>query len=184
MSAVVVNGKLNAAILKIQTVLRGVKKDSANPHYKSRYADLDSVIEATRELLTDAELVIVQNGVERGGTAWLETKLIHVPSGETESSLFPLPGDTPQQMGSALTYMRRYAQLAILNLSQCDDDGEVASGRGEMVTRTPAPPVAPKPPMASPLKAAPGGSFGKTPSPIVAAPVDNDPLASWGGSRK
>lgn len=121
---------LMAALLKVQAEVRGVKKDAVNPHFKSRYADLDAILDATREVLVKAELVIAQTGsIENEGDFVLVTELFHVPSGECLRSHFPVICEkmTPQAVGSSLTYMRRYAQLAILNLSQCDDDGETAS---------------------------------------------------------
>ena len=118
---------LSAALSKAQGEMRGAVKDSANPFFKSRYADLASVIEAAREPLAKNGLAVIQLINETGG---VETVLTH-SSGEWISSTIQLTPKTnsPQDAGSCITYARRYSYAAIVGLAQVDDDAETAMGR-------------------------------------------------------
>lgn len=118
---------LSAALSKAQGEMRGAVKDSANPFFKSRYADLASVIEAAREPLAKNGLAVIQLINETGG---VETVLTH-SSGEWISSTLQLTPKTtsPQDMGSIISYGRRYSYAAIVGLAQVDDDAETAMGR-------------------------------------------------------
>ncbi len=127
------------ALHKFQGEAKPVVKDSTNPFYKSRYADLSAIIEATQEGLSKNGLAIIQttdiNAYESGANV-LETTLCHI-SGEWITGRYVLtpnkPND-PQAMGSALSYARRYNISAILNLATTDDDGEKAMARTEQTT--------------------------------------------------
>lgn len=101
-----------------------VKKNGTNPHFKSRYADLESVLDATEESLDKNGLLIVTILRE----SCLETSLIHAESGESLTSYYPInQALTDQQKGSAITYGRRYSIQSLLNLVAEDDDGNQAS---------------------------------------------------------
>lgn len=101
-------------------------KDSTNPHFKSRYADLSSVIVAVKDSLNLNGIVFIQTPTESApGTLALTTRLLH-SSGEwiEDTAVCPLQKNDPQGYGSALTYLRRYSLAAITGLYQDDDDGE------------------------------------------------------------
>lgn len=112
------------------------KKDSTNPHYKSRYADLASIWEACCAPLADNQLAVVQNIISEkiDGNLdecemFLETKLIH-SSGQWFSSKMKLIlgfKKDMQALGSALTYARRYSLAALVGVVQDDDDGNSCS---------------------------------------------------------
>ena len=122
---------LAAALAKAQAAIRPAKKDSTNPHYKSKYADLASVMEACRDALAANDLSIVQMPVDlTPGYASLETVLLH-KSGEWMSSVAScrLGKDDAQGYGSAITYLRRYCLAAMLAIAQDDDDGEAAASQ-------------------------------------------------------
>ena len=125
---------LSAALSKAQGEMRGAVKDSANPFFKSRYADLASVIEAAREPLAKNGLAVIQLINEAGG---VETVLTH-SSGEWISSTIQLTPKTnsPQDAGSCITYARRYSYAAIVGLAQVDDDAETAMGRASTSSNT------------------------------------------------
>ncbi len=117
--------KLAEALSKAQAMFQVPKKTKTNPHFKTKYADLSDVIDATKDGLSKNDLSITQGVV---GTN-LKTILMH-KSGEFIESLTPLMLDkqTMQGLGSALTYARRYALSALLNVaSDEDDDGNAAS---------------------------------------------------------
>lgn len=122
--------ELATALAKAQGTMGGALKDSANPFFKSKYADLESVWTACRKALSDNGLSVVQStsGVESGVA--VTTTLLH-SSGQWMRDTLPLhPKDlSPQGIGSAITYGRRYALAAMVGVYQTDDDGEAAQGR-------------------------------------------------------
>jgi len=121
--------KLATALSIVQGKLTHAKKDSANPFFKSKYADLESVWDACRSLLAENGLAVMQfPGEFVDGTMSLNTILTH-SSGEYMSYLMSVPVTKPdaQGAGSALTYMRRYALAAVVGVVQADDDGNAAS---------------------------------------------------------
>lgn len=120
--------ELATALSKVQGELTYAKKDSANPFFKSRYADLESVWDACRSLLAANGLSVIQMpGNYFEGRMWLVTKLCHT-SGEWIEQEMSVPVQKPdaQGAGSALTYMRRYALAAFVGVVQADDDGNAA----------------------------------------------------------
>jgi hypothetical protein len=123
-------GALAAAMAKAQAELRNPPKDSVNPHFKSRYADLATVRDAVVPVLAKNGLAVMQFPCELDDAPALTTVLAHA-SGEwyeTTMKLRPLKND-PQGVGSALTYGRRYALQAIAGVAadDDDDDGHAAS---------------------------------------------------------
>ena len=103
-----------------------VVKGANNPFFKSKYADLNSVIEATDPALEEVGLVYIDNieGLN------LVSSLIDVDTGEKIVNSIPLllSKQDMQQLGSAVTYARRFARLSMLGLQTVDDDGSTASG--------------------------------------------------------
>ena len=129
---------LTLALSIVQGKLTHAKKDSANPFFKSRYADLESVWDSCRNLLADNGLAIMQfPGLysELDKSMSLTTIISH-KSGEWISQEMSVPVTKPdaQGAGSALTYMRRYALAAVVGVVQADDDGNAASSPKPVVT--------------------------------------------------
>jgi len=124
--------QLARALTLAQKDMGKASMDSANPFFKSKYADLTSVWEACRKPLTDNGLSIVQTLGIAGVSEFqvLETILLH-NSGEWISGILklnPVKND-PQGMGSAITYARRYSLAAMVGICPEDDDGEGAMKR-------------------------------------------------------
>ena len=121
---------LAAVLVKAQSAMGGAKKDSANSHFKTAYADLASVWDACRAPLANAGLSVVQLVSSDPTHAVIETILAH-SSGEWVSSTLavPLTKSDAQGLGSAITYGRRYALAAIVGVCPADDDGEAAVAR-------------------------------------------------------
>ena len=120
---------LAPALVKAIAEIKGAPKDRKNPHFKNDYATLESVIEASREILASHGLCSLQAlGAIEGGALHVTTRIQH-ESGEFMESLFQMPVGKldPQSTGSASTYARRYALMAALNMAPIDDDGEVAN---------------------------------------------------------
>ena len=120
--------KIAPALLAAQSEITWACKDSTNPHFKNRYADLQSVIEAIKPALNKHGIFFSQHPTPSdAGTLGLTTILLH-SSGEwiEDTAIIPLPKNDPQGYGSAMTYGRRYGLAAICGLFQSDDDGEAA----------------------------------------------------------
>lgn len=120
--------ELAAALAKAQGQIEGAKKDSANPFFKSTYADLASVWDACRKQLSDNGLSIIQCPEEAENGIAIETMLLH-SSGQWKSGRYVIPvaKNDAQAMGSAITYGRRYALAAMVGIAPEDDDGNAAT---------------------------------------------------------
>lgn len=123
--------KLAGALAKAQGEMEGASKDSTNPHFKSKYADLASVWEACRKPLAKHELAILQPVTADGQHVTVTTILTH-SSGEWISEALTMIAQqaTPQAVGSTITYGRRYGLSAMVGIAPEDDDGEAATARG------------------------------------------------------
>lgn len=127
--------ELAKALSAAQGEITGALKDSANPFFKSKYADLASCWDACRSALSKNGLAVTQfpttlTSAGGGERTYLMTTLMHSSGQWMRSELIVSPkDDTPQAMGSALTYARRYALTAIVGVAQVDDDGNAGSGR-------------------------------------------------------
>ena len=119
--------ELMGALAKAQGQMSGAKKDSSNPHFKSRYADLASVWDACREPLSSHGLAVVQSVCQDGERQMIVTTLGHT-SGQWMKSSIVLPMQKPgaQEFGSCMSYCRRYGLAAMVGVYQDDDDGERA----------------------------------------------------------
>lgn len=120
--------ELATALSKAQSKVKVADKSSVNPHFKSKYADLEEVWLSCRSALTSEGLSVVQ-GMTNSPTGWvLTTRLMHV-SGEFIESETPLLLPTSpnmQHLGAATTYAKRISLMAIVGISvgEVDDDGE------------------------------------------------------------
>jgi hypothetical protein len=115
--------ELVTALAKAQGEILPAIKDSLNPHFKSKYADLGSVWEACRNQLSKNGLAVIQTTTTVGDRLTVVTTLAH-SSGQWMKSELPVMSatNTPQALGSALTYMRRYSLAAIVGVAPGDDD--------------------------------------------------------------
>ncbi len=118
--------KLAVAMTAAQAELKNAAFDKENPHFKSRYATLAAVRDTVAPTLSKHELSVVQTTDFDGGAWLVQTRIIHT-SGQWIESVYPFAIDKPQQMGSALTYARRYSLSMICGIaSEEDDDGNEA----------------------------------------------------------
>ncbi len=121
--------QIASALVKAQKAFGPALKTSANPHYKSRYADLASCVEAVIDGLNANGIALVQQTHECADGVIVETLLIH-ESGETISGgklHFPASKHDAQGFASALTYARRNSLMATTGIAPEDDDGNAAS---------------------------------------------------------
>lgn len=140
--------ELFQALSKAQGLIKGAAKDSKNPFFKSNYADLESVWAVIREPFAANGLSVIQTPGYKDGFYTLTTMLCHSSGqylGDTVS--LPLAKADSQSLGSAITYMRRYALAAIAGVYQTDDDGNQATH--PPVQHKPIAPIAPTAPFPS-----------------------------------
>lgn len=122
--------EISAALAKAQGQIEGASKGKVNPAFKSKYADLASIWDACREALSTNGLAVLQIPNETPDGMLLTTMVTH-SSGQWFRSSYPVRPvqATPQGLGSAITYARRYALMAMVGIAPEDDDGEAAMGR-------------------------------------------------------
>ena len=125
--------KLYAALAKAQLEMLPAKTGSSNPYFKSKYADLASIVKASRKALATNGLAVIQRIVRNGSAGMtLLTRLCHASGQWIESSMTVNPPKQDiQSLGSYLTYLRRYTYSSIVGVvsSEEDDDAEAAIGR-------------------------------------------------------
>ena len=157
--------------------------DSTNPHYKSKFASLESVVDATTPILMEQEIVPSQQTVTIDGQPHVATTLYHV-SGQWIRSFtqvhFTDNKNPAQAQGGGLSYARRYALLAMMGIGERDDDGNSAYRPPETAQKPPEKKEAPRAPQS---KAAPSRAgdfkitFGKRwPNKTIAEAVAQDGL--------
>jgi hypothetical protein len=128
--------ELAAALVKAQSEFSPAVKNANNPHFKSKYLDLNGAIEAAQPALLTNGIAVIQ-GVEgsiEGQSITVNTRLIHTSGQWIEDSL-TLPALNrsnfdAQSVGSAVTYGRRYSYMAMLGFAAEDDDGNAAASAG------------------------------------------------------
>ncbi|MGH9404425.1 MAG: ERF family protein [Terriglobia bacterium] len=122
--------ELSEALSKAQGEMKHAAKDSDNPFFGSKYADLAAVLTVAREPMAKNGLALVQYPSVIDGRVCVETVLTHASGQYLSGVLQLLPvKDDPQGIGSAITYARRYSAAAVLGIAQDDDDGNAASGK-------------------------------------------------------
>lgn len=119
--------KITPALIKAQGEFAPAVKAKVNPHFKSKYVPLDVVIDAIAEPLRNNGIAILQQTDIQDARTVLVTRLIH-ESGEWIAGRYPVHPvkADPQGEGSALTYARRYALMALVGIAPEDDDGNAA----------------------------------------------------------
>jgi hypothetical protein len=123
---------LTKSLLKAQTQMGSAKKDAKNPFFKSKYADLPTVMEVVKGPLNDSGILILQPASHRDGKNFITTTLIHGETGEfmsSETEVVCSKANDPQIFGAAQTYARRFGLQAMLFIPAEDDDGNYASGK-------------------------------------------------------
>lgn len=134
---------LAAALLAFRARAPRIVKDDKGQagNRETRYANLARITDAVEPLLIELRLVWTCLPTMSDGQFVLRYKLEHEPSGEYLTGDYPLPSSSPQTMGGAITYARRYALCAVLNIAPVEDDDDAdaatraAERRQEMRTQ-------------------------------------------------
>lgn len=125
------------ALLEAQKEMGNAIKDSSNPFFKSKYADLNAIREACMPSLNKHGIVVLQPIVHIDGKNFVKTVLLH-ESGETFEGLTEIvysKTNDAQAQGSGITYARRYGLQSIINVGAEDDDGNRASMSATNITK-------------------------------------------------
>lgn len=117
------------ALAKAQMEMGKALKSSSNPHFKSKYADLASVMDACLPALNANGIAVISPTGEDEYGRFVETRFIHGESGEGLSCRVPLlvSKNDMQGYGSAVTYGRRYGLMSLAGIAPEDDDGNAAA---------------------------------------------------------
>jgi hypothetical protein len=106
-------------------------KNSENPHFGATFADLAACWDAIRSPFSKHGLSVMQLPTTNGAQVTVTTLLAHSSGEWVRSSLTLLAQSAnPQPVGACITYGRRFGLSAVCGISQEDDDGETAEGRG------------------------------------------------------
>lgn len=120
---------LDSAIAKARPKFTDLTKTANNPHFKSSYAPLETVLDAVTTALAEQNVSISTAGVIVGERFFFATTLTHATSGGWRSSYFPVTDPAPQKVGGCETYAQRYNVCGLLGITAgADDDGNAASG--------------------------------------------------------
>jgi hypothetical protein len=131
--------KLMPALIRAIGKMEAARKDSKNPHFNSKYADLTSIMEACKPELTAEGLAAIQPVSSDNGSVCVATTIIHDSGQWLASRLIMTPKDfSPQAAGSAITYARRYALTGMLGMTADDDDGNAASAAPKITAPPPS----------------------------------------------
>ena len=122
--------KLAAALAAFQSEVKDPARDGENPHFRSKYVQIDGLLAAVRPILAKHGLSVIQSTGGNGQDISVTTEIMHT-SGEwirTDALILKAVKADPQGAGSAVTYGRRYSLSAALGVAwDDDDDGNAAS---------------------------------------------------------
>lgn len=105
-----------------------IQGKDGKPGYSYRYADLGGLLTGVRPVLASQGLAITQGVTNDGRQVSVTTTILHWSGESMTTEALSLPGaGTPQAVGSAITYARRYQLMAVLGLASDDDDGQQAA---------------------------------------------------------
>ena len=138
--------QLAAALAKAQAAFPAVPKSGRNPHLNNDYSTLDDIINTIRHPLSENGLSFVQLLGSNGEGITLRTMLLHESGQALEATVSIDPGEGQrgvnalQALGSAITYMKRYALGAMLGIStDGDTDGEGSKAKAAPARMQPQP---------------------------------------------
>jgi hypothetical protein len=121
-----------AAYAKAQAEMGKVEKDATNTHFSTKYSTLAAVISAVIPSMSANGLAVLQSPTFDGEVLTVETIVMHAEGGWIKSNINVRPGKPDAQgLGSAITYLRRYALMSLAGVAPEDDDGNAASVTGD-----------------------------------------------------
>jgi ERF superfamily len=132
---------ITTALIAAKAQFNPIHKNKVNPHFKSKYATLDEILEAIAPALLANNLLLIQPTFVKDNLTVLKTILIHTESGEQLESELTIPAIAdPQKLGAAMTYYRRFSVCSLLAIApDDDDDGTTAKATATVKTTSPPP---------------------------------------------
>lgn len=116
-----------AALAAAQRNMGKALKSANNPHFRSKYADLASVMDACLPALNEAGIAVIQPVIENEFGRYVATQFLFGED-RLECRIPVILGKNDMQgLGSALTYARRYGLMALAGIAPEDDDGNAAA---------------------------------------------------------
>lgn len=117
------------ALVKAQKEFAPALKDSNNPFFKTKYADLSTCVKAVIDALNNNGIALIQKCHPCDDGVSVETIFMHESGELLDCGVLHVPAakNDPQGYGSALTYARRYSLMAACGIAPEDDDGNAAS---------------------------------------------------------
>lgn len=151
------------ALLAAQASMGEVVKNTDNPYFNSKFAELSDVLSVALPALNKNGITLLQPVTSEADSTYVETMLLH-SSGEWFSYKMKLSlvKNTMQELGSAISYARRYGLQSALGMRMVDEDGNIASSK----TAQPAP----SPAVAATEPTKPRSTFRKSTSPVTDKP--------------
>jgi hypothetical protein len=159
------NELVSAALVQCQGKVKAAEFDATNPFFKSRYATLGAVIEASREALFESGLAILQRPTIVDNLVSVQTVIIHKSGQTLDGGTMSLAigenerNSDAQLAGSICTYLKRYAWASVLGIYADEDNDGNASPRGAAPRRQPESPKTAPTPLTDAAKA--------TPEPVI-----------------
>ena len=182
--------QIAAALAVVQAKIENPEKTKINPHFKNKYADLGDSLIAIRKVLAEAGIALTQMTSFEDGIMVLHTRLIHM-SGQWVEGTYPVCSlGKHQDMGSAMTYARRYALFSAIGIQGDEDtDGEGAASAAKAPPKAsvktdkpkaePPPPQAPEVPPEMMFDPAESASMRQTMVNEINACNDRPALQDW-----
>lgn len=168
--------KIATALAAAQSDMGNATKDAANPFFKSKFADLNAVREASIPVLNKNGISVLQPMTMEEGRTFVVTMLLHTSgqfiSGMTEIVVPANKASDPQAHGAAQSYARRYGLQSLVCIGAEDNDGEGAMDRTPVKKSPPAPVVAKTTPKVE-----------ATPEPAEAPAAQEVPKPRFGGFK-
>jgi hypothetical protein len=130
---------ISAAFIKAQKEFAPAIKTATNPHFRSKYVNLEGCIEAVIDALHNNGIGLIQKTHDCDDGVKVETVFIH-ESGETLSGgILHIPASKidPHGVMASLTYCRRGSLMAACGIAPEDDDGNLATERSGSVAKKP-----------------------------------------------
>jgi hypothetical protein len=176
--------ELAGALAKAQAELKNPNKASENPHFRSRYADLATGLNAIRPVLSKHNLAVVQMTRVDGDAMMLDTRLVHASGQWVQGSYYVCKFPTKhQEAGSALSYSRRYSLFAMIGIAGEDEDDD-----GNEASQSPTPAPARKPPPPKPASNTMAPEDSQTTRDVMLKSLDfcesAESLKEWARSNK
>lgn len=133
--------KIAAALSAFQADVKDPRRDGQNPHFRSKYVQIDGLLDAVRPTLSKHGLSVIQSTGGDGQTITVTTMILHTSGELIETDALSLKAQRadPQGAGSAITYGRRYSLSAALGVAWDDDDDGNAASEPQKPGQTPVP---------------------------------------------